>query len=226
MTRREQQRQATLNEIKTLARRQMAREGTGALSLRAIAAEMGVTAPALYRYYANRDDLITALIIDAYNALADTTQAACDAQPPDDHIAQMRAGMLAYRRWALDNRVDFELIFGNPIPSYHAPVEQTRPVARRNITAFANVIANAARAGKLHPRGDLVDVPAPVREALGQIGDNAAVVYVAMHGWARIHGLIMLELFGHSPPVVGDPEAFYRHEIELLLRDGGFFEQA
>src|SRR3954454_14022131 len=99
-TRRERLQEATREEIKAVARKQMAERGAAALSLRAIAGEMGLTAPALYRYFGSRDDLITALIIDAFDALGATLAAMRAAQPPHDYAGQFVAMLAAYRTWA------------------------------------------------------------------------------------------------------------------------------
>src|SRR6266498_3555777 len=96
-------RPATIEEIKTLARQQLAEQGPGALSLRAIARQMGTASSALYRYFASYEDLISALCVDAYTALADQASAARDTQPPDDPARQWWAICNAFRRWALDN---------------------------------------------------------------------------------------------------------------------------
>jgi hypothetical protein len=133
----------------------------------------------------------------------------------------MRAGLLAYRQWALEHRVDFELIFGNPIPGYHAPAELTLPAARRNMETFVGITSRALHTGTAHPRPEFSDVPPALHATFGQRSPHLTALYIAMHGWARIHGLIMLELFEHSTPVVGDAETFYHHEIEMLLRDAG-----
>ncbi len=91
LTRRERVRAATIDEIKEIARRHIAEKGAAALSLRAIAREMGMTSPALYRYFASRDDLVTALIVDAYNSLADALEAARDACEEADHAGRLAA---------------------------------------------------------------------------------------------------------------------------------------
>jgi AcrR family transcriptional regulator len=124
---RESQRQDTREEIKAFARQQMAAEGTAALSLRAIARDMEMTAPALYRYFPSREDLITALIVDAFNALADALEAADAAPTQQDYGSRLRAVLMAYRGWALEHPTDFQLIYGNPIPGYSAPRELTVP---------------------------------------------------------------------------------------------------
>src|SRR6476660_9180340 len=111
-TRRERLRDATYAEIKSIARRQMAEQGAASLSLRAIAAEMGVTPPALYRYYKNRDELVTALIVDAYNDMADTLVAADTGHPATDYAGRFLAVALAYREWAVTHAADYALILG------------------------------------------------------------------------------------------------------------------
>src|SRR4051812_32366671 len=115
-THRERVQQATREEIKETARRQMMEQGAASLSLRAIAAEMGLTAPALYRYYKNRDELVTALIVDSFYALGGALEAAGMTCAPGDYAGQFVAMMAAYRDWALANRADFTLIYGTPLP--------------------------------------------------------------------------------------------------------------
>ena len=114
--RRERVRQATVEEIKAVARAQMAAEGTAGVTLRAIAREMGMTAPALYRYFGSRDDLVTALVTDAYDALADVMEAAVEAAGPGGHAERVRAAFGAFRTWGLERPTEFALIFGSPIP--------------------------------------------------------------------------------------------------------------
>ncbi len=97
-TRRERVRAETTVEIKEIALQQMAEQGAASLSLRAIAREMGTSAPAIYRYFPNRDALVTALIIDAYNSLADSLQAANDGQDSGDYNGRFRAVTRAYQR--------------------------------------------------------------------------------------------------------------------------------
>src|SRR2546425_6041964 len=115
-SRRTRLRAATIDEIKALARRQLAEQGAGALSLRAIAREMGTASSALYRYFASYEELIGALCVDAYNSLGDAVIAARDAQRPEDHAQRWFAICRAYRQWSLRNHADFALIHGTPQP--------------------------------------------------------------------------------------------------------------
>lgn len=226
-TRRERLRQAARSEILATARRQMAATGAAALSLRAIAREMGLTAPALYRYFQSRDDLVTALIMEAYHALADALEAARDAQPVHDHGARLVATTAAYREWALARVADFALIFGTPIPGYEAPRELTVPAAARSFQVFAGVIADAIRAGALVPPPEYQRFPPAVHEALAVMRQTEGyevpleALYLTASGWAQIHGLITLELFGHIEPVVSDTAAFYRYEIQNMMKHMG-----
>lgn len=221
-TRRARARRDTLAEIKGLARQQMQTEGTAAISLRGIAREMGVTVTALYRYYANRDDLITALIADAFNALADALEIAAHAHDQSDYIEQARQIFIAYRRWALEHPTDFQLIYGNPIPGYVAPREVTVPAVVRGFAVMLRALVSAVHAGQAqvvleHP------IPASVSESLRAAieADHYPVTveqfYFGIAMWTRLHGIIMLELFHHLQPVVSDVEAYYLHEVNTAL---------
>lgn len=223
-TRRERLQEATREEIKAVARRQMAERGATALSLRAIAAEMGLTAPALYRYYASRDDLITALIVDAFDALGAVVQAARDSRPPDDYAGQFSVAMIAYREWALAHEADFKLIYGTPIPDYHAPESITGPAAFRSLVPLSRLLGAAWCAGRLTPPAEYAETPPALRghlEAWAKRSFGYAVPTAVLHAgfvaWTQLQGLIMLELFGHIEPVVGNADALYRAEIRALI---------
>ena len=218
----------TVEIIKRLARQRMAAEGTAAISLRAIARELGLTAPALYRYFPSRDHLITALIVDAFNGLAEALANADAACRSAHYRERLRSVLLAYRRWAIEQPTDFILIYGNPIPGYEAPRELTVPAASRSMTIVLGLLSEAHAAGMLAVPPHYTQVPASISEAMAQslgLDDSAAqraIAAIGMTGWAHIHGLIMLELFDHSPGVVGDAEAFYVYEIDNLIERLGF----
>lgn len=217
--------EATLEQIKDIARQQMAAEGTAALSLRGIAREMEVTAPALYRYYASRDDLITALIVDAYNAQADAMAAADTDLPHENYVERLLAVLLAYRQWALQHPTDFQLIYGNPIPGYEAPVDVTLPAARRGFEVVVSILAEAIAVGalKLEPH----DIPPVVAASLARVIEYEGytvpieVLDIVTDGWTRIHGLVSLELFNQTQPIVTDTEAYYCHKIARFLEENG-----
>jgi AcrR family transcriptional regulator len=226
--RREKLRLATQTEIKDIARRLMAEQGTAGLGLRAIAREMDVTAPAIYRYFPSLDDLITELIIENYTALADAMAAGAVTSPADDHYGRLMGMLLAYRRYALDNPIDFQLIYGNPIPGYVAPVERTMPAARRGFDVVVAILADAMAVGKLVPPPEYNHLPEGIAAQLAGVMAHEGydvplvVLYLATVGWTRIHGIVMLELFDNIQPVVGDTEAFYHFEMHMLMKQLGY----
>jgi AcrR family transcriptional regulator len=227
LPRRERVRQATVEEIKSVARAQMAGEGTAGVTLRAIAREMGMTAPALYRYFGSRDELVTALVTDAYDALADAMEAAVDAVPAGRHVERVRAAFGAFRAWGLEHPTEFALIFGSPIPGYVAP-EATRPAGTRYTNLLARLLVQAHAAGALDPARIQVRVPAELRRQVKDLqrrgGFPGAPVRVAAFGlgaWARVHGLVTLEVFGHLAPAVGDGTALFEQELEAIIRQSG-----
>ncbi|MEP7293499.1 MAG: TetR/AcrR family transcriptional regulator [Chloroflexota bacterium] len=229
---REQQREATIEAIKAAARAHMKAEGTAAISLRAIARALDVTAPALYRYFTNRDDLITDLLLDAFNGMADAVVAAAAAQPRAAYAERLIAVTMEYRAWALQNPLDFQLIYGNPIPGYVAPPEITVPAARRPFDLVVGILSEALAAGALKPPMTVEQLPPSVTAFLQNlIGTDGypelpIVLYISVVGWTRIHGMVMLELFENTQAVVGDTEAFYRHEVTRLCAEMSLFPKS
>ena len=202
-TRRERIREATIDEIKKVALKQMAEQGSASLSLRSIAAEMGISAPALYNYYASRDDLVTALILDAYVGLGDATLAASQQQLADDYGAQFLAAAMAFREWALHHRSEFILIYGSPIPGYHAPEEITQPPSIRVGDPFINAMEAAWKAGQLRIPAEYTGLDTPSHRELEDLYQSrgytqpAAILQIFFTGWAMIQGMVSLELYGH-----------------------------
>jgi AcrR family transcriptional regulator len=227
LSRRERVRQATAAEIKAVARAQMAAKGTAGVTLRAIAREMGMTAPALYRYFGSRDDLVTALVTDAYDALANAMEAVVDAVAPGRHTERLRAAFGAFRAWGLEHPTEFALIFGSPIPGYVAP-EATRPAGTRYTILLARLLAEAHAAGALDPARIQVRVPAELRRQVKDLqrrgwfpGTPVAVAAFGLGAWARLHGLVALEVFGHLAPAVGDGTALFQQELDAIVAQSG-----
>lgn len=209
--------------IKSVARQQMSQHGTAGLALRAISRELGITAPAIYHYYPRLDDLITALIVDAFQSLADAMHDAARSVAGDAYGARIRAMSLAYRAWAISHAVDFQLIYGNPIPGYAAPSEVTAPLARRPFLELFETFLAAWQHDELKIPAAYVQVPSAISAHMAswaqQIGlDLPAPLFCLLAvGWARLHGMIMLELFHHLQPMVGDPAALYLFELDAFL---------
>lgn len=227
-----EQHAAIRNEIKDYARQLMAQEGTAGLSMRAIARAMQMTAPALYHYYTNREALITDLIAEAFNALGEALEQARDgaAAGGEEVGRQLLAVVLAYREWALAHPIDFQLIYGNPLPGYVAPREITVPAATRSYLVVVGLIDRALSGPHPTPAPEYRQVPPellPQMTALAQTLPEAyrstplLALYLGLVGWPRLHGIIMLELFEHIQPVAGDSAAFYRIQMEDMFHQMG-----
>lgn len=208
--------------IKTAAWQQIAAEGAPALSLRAIARSLGITAPAIYNYYPSRDDLVTALIVDAYLSFGDAQHAAAAALPADDLDGRLRALGQAYREWAVTYPERYQLIFGTPLPGYLAPLDETQPAAARSLMALIDVVASALASGQLR----LEAIPAlddALAEELAQwqavhpVGDSR-VLYLALVIWSRVHGMVGLEIGCQYPSFLQSPGAFYSRELDQIVQ--------
>ncbi|GGZ11417.1 TetR family transcriptional regulator [Streptomyces olivaceoviridis] len=215
-------RQEVTAAIKEAARRQLAAEGAAKLSLRAVARELGMVSSALYRYFPSRDDLLTALIIDAYDSVGEAAErardAVADAPPPARWIAVCEA----VRDWALAHPHEYALIYGSPVPGYSAP-ETTVPAAARVGMVFIGIVRDAHEGPGLSG----LSLPADLRpEGARMVADfaadvppEAAVALVA--AWAQLFGLIGFELFGQFNRVVEDRETFFRHAAGRLAEGVG-----
>lgn len=217
-TRRERLRTATIEEIKQAALDRIADDGAAALSIRGIARAIGMSPAGLYRYYDGIDGLLTELITDAYNDLADAVETATGQ--PGDARTRLRDGMLAYRRWCVDHPNRFLLIYGTPIPGYAAPEEgPTAEASRRIGGAFLSVVIEGSATGDLR-------LPAPSRAA--QPGEVAFVEEHApgfppewmgpfLSTWAHFHGMVTLEILNQLDWIYPDAEAFYEYEIDRIV---------
>lgn len=208
--------------IKDEARRQLAADGAAKLSLRAVARELGMVSSALYRYFPSRDELLTALIIDAYDSLGETAEAAhtavADAGPP----RRWRAVCEAVRGWALAHPHEYALIYGTPVPGYVAP-ETTVPAAARVGLLLIGIARDACLSGALTEP----PLPAELRpEAERMVAEFApdlppAVAMALVAAWAELYGLVSFELFGQFQGVVEDREPFFRHAVRRLAHGVG-----
>ena len=133
LTARERARAELTREIKEEARRQVAAEGAQRLSLRAVARELGMVSSAVYRYFPSRDSLLTALIIDAYDALGAAVESADAGQPRSDLRGRWRAICHSVRDWAVARPHEYALIYGSPVPGYRAPQDTIAPASRAGL---------------------------------------------------------------------------------------------
>ncbi|MFI5801958.1 TetR/AcrR family transcriptional regulator [Streptomyces sp. NPDC051561] len=213
-TPRERYRAQVRTEIKERAREQIAAAGASALSLNAIAKQLGMSGPALYRYFASRDDLITELIREAYRSLADTLRNTADAGADPAALA------LALRQWALDDPQRYLLIFGTPVPGYHAP-EDTTAISSEVMKTLLDV-CDAARTGKRAVTNNrpTTSFATHLEEHRQWAQDHPAppeVLHRALSLWTRLHGVLSLELAGHFAGMGFDPAQLYAAEIDDLV---------
>ncbi|MEU1446904.1 TetR/AcrR family transcriptional regulator [Streptomyces mirabilis] len=208
--------------IKEEARRQLAAEGAAKLSLRAVARELGMVSSALYRYFPSRDDLLTALIIDAYDSLGESAEAAhaqvAGAGPRERWIAVC----MAARRWALAQPHEYALIYGSPVPGYTAP-DTTIPAASRVGLLLVGIVRDAYR-GKGVARTPLPpDLKAEAQRMAADLAPDLPPEAVAalVAAWAQVYGLIGFELFGQFNRLVEDREPFFRHAVDQLAHGVG-----
>ena len=206
-TPRERYRAQVREEIKKHAWEQIATAGASALSLNAIAKQIGMSGPALYRYFANRDELITELIRDAYRSLADTFRARAEAGADLSDLAH------ALRRWALDDPQRYFLVYGTPVPGYQAPEDTTRIASE-----IMAVLLDACTAQQ-PPAAP----PSPLETHLDGHRDWAAphpaapsALHRALSFWTRLHGVLSLELAGHFTGMGFDPARLYTAEAEAI----------
>ncbi|QKW39101.1 TetR/AcrR family transcriptional regulator [Actinomadura sp. NAK00032] len=223
-TARERVRAELIREITEIARRQLATEGAAGLSLRAVAREMGMVSSAIYRYFPSRDDLLTALIIDGYNAVGDAVEHADAATAPGDFAGRWLAVCRAVRGWALEHPHEYALLYGSPVPGYTAP-QDTVSAAVRDTVVFTRIIAEAHAAGALDPAGPLPPAPASLAEDLARaramlpmdLPDD--VMTRAFTAWAGLYGTVSFELFGQFNNVIDEERAaYFDHSMALLGR--------
>jgi AcrR family transcriptional regulator len=231
---RERARAELTKEIKEEARRQLAATGADGLSLRAVARELGMVSSALYRYYPSRDDLLTALIIDAYNALGEAAERAIAGSAVA--LDQWLAAWHAIRDWARANPHEYALIYGSPVPGYRAPEATIGPAARVPL-AFAGIIRGAVSAGEFAADSEAL----PVTGALALQADELSAALArsevlarstvlaqstgaaqapglppdalvrAVIAWTQLFGMISFELFGQFVGSFEPADALFAH---------------
>jgi AcrR family transcriptional regulator len=202
---REAFRASARDRIKAIARARLDAEGPSGISLRAIASEMGVTAPSLYRYYGSRDALITALVTDGYASLAEALAAV--AQPADP-VVWLEALADGYRAWALASPSRFLLLFGTPIPGYDATGSRTTQAAARAWAPFIAAIAQGFTAGEFRFCAPSAALASALAADPHLSSSPAPVAAGSLTAWAHLHGAVMLELTRQTTFLNADEELF------------------
>lgn len=217
-TARDRARDELTREIKDAARRQLAEHGTSGLSLRAVSRELGMVSSALYRYFPSRDDLLTALIIDAYNALGDAVESAATTDNPR---IRWRDACHAVRSWARENPHQYALLYGTPIPGYRAPQDTVTPASRVPLVLMG-AVADSWKSGTLgdgfagSPLSPELASQAQVVAGLVAPGIPDEVIVRAMVAWTQLFGMISFELFGQLVGSADPADAFFAHTVDYL----------
>lgn len=203
--------------ILAAAAKRVAEDGANDLSLRAVARDVGMVSSAVYRYFASRDELLTALIIEAYDSLGEHTEA---------HVASTRGrpaatrwvdAALAIRAWALAHRNDYALIYGTPIPGYAAP-DDTTASGTRVSRALVSIVRDADHLEPLVDRPiepSLSESFAALREEIDVQVDDATTLAI-ITAWSQLFGLLSFELFGQTRNFVSDDEALFRAAATVM----------
>ena len=221
-TARAQARAALTADIKATARRHLAEVGAPALSLRAVARDLGMVSSAVYRYFESRDALLTALIVDAFDAVGDAAERAVDGLP-DDVLVRWRALATAVRAWALANPHDYALVYGSPVPGYRAPQDTVTPAARVSLVMI-RIMADGVASGQIDTT-PTTRMPKAVHADLARLRELAApgasdeVLSRGLWAWTGLFGTISYELFGHFHRIIDDYDAYFDHQVR---RAGAF----
>jgi AcrR family transcriptional regulator len=221
MGKRQETREKIEAQIIELGRRHLVTEGASGLSLRAIARDLGMVSSAVYRYVASRDDLLTLLLVEAYSELADEVDRA-GAPSGGSWRDQLLAMARAARMWAIDQPASWALLYGSPVPGYHAPRERTVGPGTRVVAALFDAIGAGIAAGDVPQSNIAAAQPLSsdfhrVRTEFGFGGDDSAVAKCFLL-WAGLVGAISLEVFGqYGADTLTEPGAVFDTQVRLLI---------
>jgi AcrR family transcriptional regulator len=224
-SRRDRVRAATIEEIKQTARRILVAEGPDAVSLRAIAREMGMTAPALYRYFGSHEDLLAHLVADIFTEIAGDirTAIASAADSGADMTGKLIAACREFRRWSLDHRPEFSLLFGSPLPALEALHDDVcGPCAMEFAGTFFALFAELWQKQPFPvPRDD--ELSPALREQLARYRDGVGggsiplgALLTFLRCWVRLYGMVTLEVFGHLSFAMDDAAPMFEYTLAEL----------
>ena len=224
---RHRRRLEAIDEIKQAARKQIADNGAGNLSLGAIARVLGMTPPALYRYFDNRDALVTALIIDAYASMGEVMEKAAKDIPNEKTSTKFLALLHAYRRWAVEYAEDYALMYGLTTTDVEMSQEQEtafQHAVLRSMRVMVQVLNIANQVGDLkmpkpynQPPPDFLKALIWMQSVLGDDTIPLPILALALTTWLWADGLVWQELHGHLPPHLFGDGDFYDMECRILM---------
>lgn len=224
-------REAVYASILAAARARLTQEGPSQLALRAVARDVGMVSSAVYRYFASRDDLLTALLVLDYDELGAAVEAADAAVDRADVGGRWRAVCRAIRSWAVAHPGDFALLYGSPVPGYVAPPSTIEP-ASRTTHVLIRVVADAWTAGRHGvrpaPASPPDGLPAAIGDAVAYMRERGIapdlpdeLVLRILMAWTTVFGVVSFELFGHTVGAVSDDAVYFDHVVARLADDLG-----
>ena len=223
-SRRERLRAQTTGEIRDMAREHLVKRGPLGISLRAVARDVGLSAPALYRYFPSLDDLITDLIVTCIDELTGHLEAARDAADSVDVSARLAAVSRAFRAWAVRHPAEFSLVFGSPVPGYAAPADGPAAAAGRRFGAVFAALFTELWARQPFPVPIPDDLaPRLLRSMSGHceiVGEELppGAVAVFLQCYTRLYGIITMEVFGHLSWALDDVEPLFERELDGMCQ--------
>lgn len=221
--RRERMRAATVAEIKQLAWQQIAEVGAAALSLRAVANEMGMTSSALYRYFASRDELLGELMVDGFTSLANALEEAEQALGGEVGADRWLHLASAHRQWALEHPAEYALIFGTPVPGLDPESEECHAQMKRGVNVLFRCMVTGILRGELDGEAMEARLTPALRARLddwrNELGHDLSPAALAgcLFAWAQLHGAVSLELFGHLPPQLHPGEELFDLQMRQVI---------
>jgi len=227
-TSRAERREDVTGRILEIGRRHLAQHGAAGLSLRAVTRDLGMVSSAVYRYVANRDELLTLLLVDSYTAQADAVDAAVATASDRSWAARVVAGAAAFRAWAVAEPSRYALLYGSPVPGYAAPPEVTIEPGTRVVSALLRLVGEGVAVSEVVDgpgrAGSWATVERVVSEDLAAVADEVGLeVHPAVMGravllWATIVGATSLEVFGqYGADTFRDPEAVFLLQVHQAL---------
>ncbi len=208
-------------QIKQVARAQLEAEGAANVSLRAVTRELGMVSSSIYRYFASRDELLTALIIDAYVALGEVAAGELDRAIEDgaSHGERWRRVCRAVRAWAHEHPQGWALVYGSPVVGYEAPTDTIEP-AGRTAAVLGRIAHDAAHDGVLAATTTLA-APQAEPDVVALVGGDATLADRALTSWITLIGTINFELFGHLNNVVRDHDGYFDEAMAIAAESWG-----
>ena len=222
-TRRERLRRTTMEEIKALAWQQLG-GGSAEINLHEVARQMGLTPPALYRYFKNRQELIVALMRDSLEAYRKALETARDSRPASDPAGRLYAVSLAWRDWAVGHPAAFGLFTRRDLPGYAPTQDQFHTIDEEIRSIFLDLLETAWRSGSLAPAGAYARLSSTYRQYLEKTGgrlDTALppeVLHAGLSLWGMIHGLVSVEISGRFSSLMEDPGTMFKAQVMTGLR--------